>query len=49
MAVEVAVVHDFHVCGVIELDDDCLAWGNLDFGMEEVHGTTAPVEAGFRE
>lgn len=48
IAVEIAVVHHLHVCGVIELDDDCLAWANLDFGMQEVHGTTAPVQVGFR-
>ena len=29
--VEIAVVHHLHVCGVIELDDDCLTWANLDF------------------
>lgn len=48
IAVEIAVVHHLHVCGVVKLDDDCLAWGNLDFGMQEVHGTTAPVRVVFR-
>ena len=48
IAVEIDVVHQLHVCGVIELDDDCLAWANLDFGMQEVHGTTALVQVGFR-
>jgi hypothetical protein len=33
---------------VVELDDDGLTLANLDFGVQVVHGTTAPRRACFR-
>ena len=46
--VEISIVHHAHVCDVVELDDDGLTLANLDFGVQVVHGTTAPRRACFR-